>query len=250
MPVSFHQACIHYLTELRTLRSSAVATDELSLRDALSKFFDRAREIFERPVQFIGEGKAVKEGRPDFTVTHNGLPIGYVEAEAYGVDLDHLTGHAKEQNDRFRANLDNFLLTNHLEFRLYVGGALVDSAKLPAPPDKGAVKVSESDMDALDKLLAHFLRGQLPTMASPRDLAIHLARRTRQMRNEVLGALKAQSSDLKGNYEAFKEVLLPDLTEEQFADMYAQTIAYGLFAARCAAPLGKDFPRVRRQTRA
>ena len=243
MPVSFHQACIHYLNELRTLRGSAVATEELSLRAALDRFLKQVAEIPERPVQFIGEGKSVKVGRPDFTVTLNDLPIGYVEAETYGVDLDHLTGHAKEQNDRFRANLDNFLLTNHLEFRLYVGGALVDSAKLSAPPDKGKVSVEDDAATKLTTLLAHFLRGQPPTIASPRDLAIHLARRTRQMHNEALEGLKAQSSDLKGNYEAFKEVLLPDLTEEEFADMYAQTIAYGLFAARCAAPSGKDFSR-------
>jgi len=223
-----------YLTALRDLHDNAQATDELSLRDALSNLFKQTADRLERPVQFIGEGKKVAVGKPDFTVTSaKGLPLGYVEAEAYGVDLDKLTGHAKEQNDRFRANLDNFLLTNHLEFRLYVGGALVDSAKLSAPPDKGAVNVSEADANTLRNLLDRFLRTEPVSIASPRELARHLARRTRLMCDEARAALAAGSPDLHGWFEAFRQTLLHDLTADQFADMYAQTLAYGLFAARC-----------------
>ena len=44
-------------------------------------------------------------------------------------------------------------------------------------------------------------------------------------------------------YKAFCDTLVPDLTAEQFADMYAQTIAYGLFAARCNSPNGTKFTR-------
>ena len=95
-------------------------------------------------------------------------------------------------------------------------------------------------------LLEQFLRGELPPISSPKDLAIHLARRTRQMQVAVLAALTEQSQtggDVTSTYEAFKEVLLPHLTPDEFADMYAQTITYGLFAARCSAPPGKDFTR-------
>jgi len=38
-----------------------------------------------------------------------------------------------------------------------------------------------------------------------------------------------------GFYEAFKKYLISALTEKQFADLYAQTITYGLFAARTRA---------------
>ncbi len=37
---------------------------------------------------------------------------------------------------------------------------------------------------------------------------------------------------------AFKEALVHDLTEDDFADMYAQTIAYGLLTARISRPAG------------
>ena len=246
MPITFQKICIDYLTELRNLRSSTLATDELSLRPALDKFLKRAAEIFRLPVLFVGEPKMIEAGRPDFIAISNDMPIGYIEAEAYGVDLDNLTGQAKEQNNRFRTNLDNFLLTNYLEFRLYVGGELADSAKLSTPPDKGAVKIFYEDGEVLETLLERFLSGELPPISLPRDLAIHLARRTRQMRNEVIEALEEQmpeDGELNGAYQAFKEVLLPDLSIDQFADMYAQTIAYGLFAARCAAPMENRFSR-------
>ena len=109
--------CVEYLTRLREQRDSAHATDELSLRAALDDFLRRAAETLARPVRFIGEGKKLVQGQPDFTVAENDLPIGYIEAEAYNINLGQLSGHAKEQNERFTANLDNFLLTNHLEFQ-------------------------------------------------------------------------------------------------------------------------------------
>jgi predicted helicase len=48
---------------------------------------------------------------------------------------------------------------------------------------------------------------------------------------------------LHQQFEGFRRVLLHDLSPEQFADMYAQTIAYGLFAARVNAPPGQRFTR-------
>ena len=43
------------------------------------------------------------------------------------------------------------------------------------------------------------------------------------------------TSQIIGFYEAFKNYLIATLTEKQFADIYAQTITYGLFAARSRA---------------
>ncbi len=246
MKTEFQAACEDYLSALRSIRENIQATDELSLRPPLDALLKQAAEILHRPVQWIDEPHRIQSGRPDFTATVEGQPLGYLEAEAFSVDLDHLSGHAKTQNDGFRANLDNFILTNHLDFRLYVGGALVESVRLPTPPDKGKPKVSPADAEAVERLLEHFLRGELPPISSPKDLATHLARRTRQMRGAVATALEEQmeaGGDIKAAYEGFKEVLLPHLAPEEFADMYAQTISYGLFAARCAPSSAREFSR-------
>jgi predicted helicase len=41
-----------------------------------------------------------------------------------------------------------------------------------------------------------------------------------------------ENSSLKDQMNAFKEILIHDITPKAFADVYAQTIAYGMFAAR------------------
>ena len=119
-----------YLSRLGQLRQNSQATDELSLRPALDELFQNLKPA---QVDFVGEGKQIAGGRPDFTFTRGVYndPIGYVEAEKIAADLGKLTGHAKIQNERFCADLDNFLLTNHLDFRLYDGGDLVERATLP-----------------------------------------------------------------------------------------------------------------------
>jgi hypothetical protein len=55
-------------------------------------------------------------------------------------------------------------------------------------------------------------------------------------------AEEGEQGALHEQMEGFRKVLLHDLTAEQFGDMYAQTICYGLFAARCNS-IGTRFTR-------
>ena len=84
----------------------------------------------------------------------------------------------------------------------------------------------------------------VPTIAGPRELAERMARVARAIHDLIrqVFAHEGKRGDLNGQYEAFKKVLLADLSIDQFADMYAQTIAYGLFAARCNHT-GRNFTR-------
>src|SRR5690554_6860669 len=52
-----------------------------------------------------------------------------------------------------------------------------------------------------------------------------------------------QNSTLREQKQAFKEILIHDITPRGFADVYAQTIAYGMFAARLHDPTLKTFSR-------
>ncbi len=72
-----------------------------------------------------------------------------------------------------------------------------------------------------------------------------MARLTHIIRDTVeeVFAKKVASETLNGLFEAFKSVLLPDLPVPQFADMFAQTLAYGLFAARYNHKSNKAFDR-------
>ncbi len=71
-------------------------------------------------------------------------------------------------------------------------------------------------------------------------LATQMASLARLIRSRVNAAMEVESPSgpLKKMYKAFKEVLVSDLTPDSFADMYAQTMTYGLFAAKRSRPAG------------
>ena len=159
------------------------------------------------------------------------LPLGYIEAERYGRDLDNLTGHAKAQNARFIENLDNFILTNFLNFQLWRDGQQHATANIADSPEN------------LEALLDRFLNAGQVQITSPEVLAKYLARRTRELQTQIATTLTDADSEIYGMFSAFKELLISTLTPDDFADMYAQTLAYGLFAARCTLPNATNFSR-------
>ncbi|MCW2310699.1 hypothetical protein [Rhodoferax antarcticus] len=64
-----------------------------------------------------------------------------------------------------------------------------------------------------------------------------LAKRIRRRVNTVL-ALESDTGHLRQMHKAFKDNLIADLSEDAFADMFAQTITYGLFTARASRSSG------------
>lgn len=73
-----------------------------------------------------------------------------------------------------------------------------------------------------------------------KELAIRLADLARLIRARVsqLLAIESEKGPLRKLLKAFQEALIHDLDEDGFADMYAQTIAYGLLTARVSRPAG------------
>ena len=73
-----------------------------------------------------------------------------------------------------------------------------------------------------------------------RKLAEHLAALAKDIRARVLEAIAIETDKghLRKLHKAFQDSLIHDLDRAQFADMYAQTIAYGLLSARMSRPAG------------
>lgn len=67
-----------------------------------------------------------------------------------------------------------------------------------------------------------------------KQLAIEMARLAAQIRDQVKSVYDYEiaSGPLHKLFESFKKVLIYDLEVDTFTDMYAQTIAYGLFSAK------------------
>ena len=185
-------------------------------------------------------------GNPDFRLW-NGRDriIGYVEAKKPTEErLDSIEN--SEQLQRYRATFPNLILTNFLEFRLYRNGEHVQTVQAGRPLILNAVRTAPplENQDELYALLDRFLDFALPQTFTAEDLAVELAKRTRLLR-DVIGEQfqqeRANPDRLSGFFEAFQTYLIGSLTPEDFADLFAQTITYGLFAARTRA--GNGFNR-------
>ena len=232
--MDFQIHCDHYLRNIQDTQINPQATPELSLLPHLQTFLKAiAIEYFDRPnIAFTLEPRQIDQiGRPDIIALDGLLPIGYIEAEAYGRDLNRLTGHSREQNQRFIENLDNFILTNFLDFQLWRDGQMLSTANITDQPEN------------LGRLLEQFLNADPIQIASPEVLARYLARRTRELQTQIATTLSSEDSEIYRMFSAFKELLIATLTPDDFADMYAQTLAYGLFAARCILPNATNFSR-------
>lgn len=82
---------------------------------------------------------------------------------------------------------------------------------------------------------AAFVSGYRQAIHDSVTLTVQLAAEAQNIRNRILDILDVESRNgyVHLLYEKFRNTLIHDMTETQFADMYAQTVVYGLFSARC-----------------
>jgi len=183
--------------------------------------------------------KKTEAGNPDFRIWDGSNHItGYIEAKDPSVtNLDRI--EESEQLTRYRNTFPNVILTNFYEFRLYRDGELIKKVsagrQIIAKKLKTAPPV-EKETEFYD-LLNSFFSFSLPLVRDAKNLAMELAKRTRFLRDEVISIEiteeeKSGRKAILGFYEAFKKYLIGTLTEKSFADLYSQTLTYGLFAAR------------------
>jgi len=189
------------------------------------------------------EPKRVKCGAVDIVVTKGAATTGFVEAK----DVDDNLGKTEkgEQLKRYRAALPNLILTDYLEFRHYIDGRRVKTARLGTVGRGGRIKLEDEGGAKVRALLEEFFAHEAPPPATATALAERLAGLAHNIRGVVKLILGREDKrgHLHEQMDAFKKTLIPDLNEDRFADMYAQTLAYGLFAARVECPEGKTFTR-------
>jgi hypothetical protein len=195
-------------------------------------------------VESLGDGltatvnpKRVECGAPDFVVSrkapHGPITLGYVEAKDVGKDLSE--EERSDQMKRYLSALPNLILTDYLEFRWYVDGhRRGDPARLARVPKGGKLTPEKGGAEAVTQLLTAFLSHEAEPINSPKELALRMAQLTHFIRDMIVTAFDRQSASatLRDLHKAFEKALIPDLPIPQFADMFAQTLAYGLFAAR------------------
>lgn len=227
-----HDAIKAYLHAIEQALKAGNATEHTH-RPALKALLE---SIGGHDIRATNEPKQIECGAPDFIVTRGVVPLGYVEAKDVGIDLDKI--EKSEQLGRYRESLGNLVLTDYLEFRWYIDGELRLSASLPRPDKSGRIRWNADAASEVAQLLGQFIASDVPLKSTPQDLATRMAGMGKLIRGLIEQTFKAEGDkgELHGQFEAFRKVLIESLTPAQFADMYAQTLCYGLFAARCNAP--------------
>jgi len=196
-------------------------------------------------VLVTNEPARIECGAPDYILTQKDIPLGYIEAKDIGVDLKSKT--LKEQFDRYRASLNNLIFTDYLDFHFYKDGNFVTQVSV-AQIQGGKIVSLPENFDTFTQLIKNFAATISQSIKSPTKLAEMMASRAKLMADVIEKSLNADDehgtqSPLKGQMLTFQNVLIHDITNRAFADIYAQTIAYGMFAARYHDPTLPTFSR-------
>ena len=230
-----------YLQQLAAERSGGRATEH-SFRPALKTLVEA---LGGDSITATNEPTRVACGAPDFIVERGGVPIGHIECKKIGADLDE--AERSEQLLRYRAGLPNLILTDYLRFRWFRDGELRMKEVQLSRPEPGEQQILRGNGSALKAMFDGFFAAEPPVVENPDELAKRMAALAHLLREGVLHLLIEESGKEKNPqrdlFEAYRRVLMRGLSEEDFADMYAQTVAYGLFAARRLEPLGRHFSR-------
>ena len=232
-----------YLQEISKNLAHGDATEHTH-RPALKKLL----ESLGQGITATNEPARILCGAPDFNITKGKVPLGHVETKAVGENLTQMERGKPPHGDqfiRYRDGLLNWVLTDYLEFRWYVDGEHRWTARLGELDASGKPKAIPGGEKEVAELLDAFLAQKSKTIGTAQDLAKRMAGMTRIIRDLMIKTFEHEvEKGLLHNWLAsFRGTLIPDLEEKQFADMFAQTLAYGLFAARVHTPPGKDFSR-------
>lgn len=192
-----------------------------------------------------------KEGsKPDFVLRIDRELIGYIEAKDFS-KIDNLEKvENDEQIERYKKDFENFILTNFIDFWLWRKSEKkwVKKVRIIQPNIITRVKTltpAEKTESCLN-LFKNFIGFSIPERKTAKQLAIELASRAKRMKEPLFEELTNNvESDVDKIYRAFQKYLMPDLSEKDFVDIYAQTITYGLFIARLQfKEEGKKFNRM------
>lgn len=189
-------------------------------------------------IRATNEPKRQSCGAPDYILTKKDIPVGFIEAKDIGdKDLDGVkkTGN-KEQFDRYKASLNNLIFTDYLNFHLYIDGQFIAKIAIGEITEKG-IKSLPENFASFENFIKDFCTHVGQTIKSSKKLAEMMAGKARLLSEIIEKALtsdeaKQEDSTLKDQMLAFKQILIHDITPKGFADVYSQTIAYGMFAAR------------------
>ena len=192
------------------------------------------------------EPARVSCGAPDYVLTRKDVPVGYIEAKDIGVNL--ADKKLKEQFDRYKSGLSNLVFTDYMDFHFYKDGELTTKIAI-ARVENGLIIPQPENFEQFTQLIKNFAQTISQTIKSPTKLAQMMAGKAKLMADVIEKSLtnddqEGKRSQIKSQMLSFQQMLIHDITNKSFADIYSQTIAYGMFAARYHDPTLPTFSRM------
>ena len=231
----------NYIAELNKLYATGVAREHayrVPLQNLLYALLPKGFTVVNEPAR-------VACGAPDFIILRGDAPVAFFEAKDLDDrDLDGNREH-KEQFERYKSSLNNIVFTDYLDFHLYIGGDFQDAIRLAEIRGNKIVAI-ESNVEPFIQMISRLVSSQPQKITSPVRLAKVMASKARMLAQVIEKALDNDVdgiTELSQQMRVFQEYLIHDLNKKTFADIYAQTIAYGLFSARLNDPTPEDFSR-------
>ena len=220
-----------YLDEIRAKYASGQATEH-SYRPALQALF----ESIDPALTVINEPKKSDAGMPDFLFQRGDVPLGWCEAKDIDKDVIKLKGYSIEQRKRYEKAYPNLIYTNGVDFEFIREGAQVHFVTIADFMGQlGGLQPQPDKFEELQRQLKLFAEQKPISIRSAAKLAEIMAAKAAIIKDEVGIALADDPefrTGLGGQFKSFKANLLPALEPDEFADIYAETITYGMFAAR------------------
>jgi predicted helicase len=225
-----------YLSEVQKILQSGDAREH-----AYRPAFHRLIESLTSDIQVINEPAYTGGNAPDFLFKRGDVPISYAECKDVTIDIS--DKEVVKQANRYVEAFGKILLTNYLEFQILDENGEV--AKITIATKSGnSITPMEENFSQFENLVNDYITPSSRTIRSAKKLAEIMASKARLLRDNSLAAIREnKQSEIYAQYQAFKEVLIRDMTEEEFVDMYAQTLVYGLFVARYFDKTLSDFSR-------
>ena len=214
-------------------------TGRTPLENLLNAF---AAETMDRGTEVQHEGgREGDKGAPDYKIKRRGMILGYVETKQIGDNLDKIL--KTDQIARYRKLSDNILVTDYLQFiRIDGAGKVIAREMLAYPNDleSRTLRINPERAEAVSKLLEGFFSSPPVGLSKSDSLAVALATRSRLLRDYLTEELIRQEKTNKEGrlhalYDVFREQVFHDLSVKEFADAFAQMLAYGLFLAKLNA---------------
>ena len=229
-----------YLTKINTLYRTGNAREHSYRGDLQNLIMAILPDVL-----VTNEPARVDCGAPDYVLTRKDVPIGYIEAKDIGIDLANKT--LKEQFDRYKSGLTNLIFTDYLDFHFYKEGEFVTKIAI-ATIENGVIIPLTENFDQFTNLIQNFAQTISQTIKSPTKLAQMMAGKAKLMADVIEKSLNNDDelgvrSSIKSQMLSFQQMLIHDINNKSFADIYAQTIAYGMFAARYHDPTLPTFSR-------